>query len=129
MDSQEYFAAVRLAAERFEAGDTGEARAVFERIVADDAVPELDRNMMGINLATVLTKAGAAETEIEAAYDRAIELEQRWMRGFATESKAVWLASAGRAWEARELLAWLRGQPWLTFGDRDRIDGSLDALG
>ena len=129
MDSKQYASTVYAAAARYEAGDTAEARVLFESIVADPDVPDLDRCTMAINVATVLTGSGAPEADLEAAYDRGIEFERPWLRGFAAESKAVWLATVGRTWEARELLQALRREPWLTFSDRDRIDQSLAALG
>ncbi len=128
MDGKEYNATAHYAAARFEAGDVAEARALFERIVADPDVPDLDRSMMSVNLATVLTSAGAREAEVEAAYDQAIELERRWMRCFAAEHKVAWLVTIGRHWEARELLVRLRDQPWLRFDERDRIDANLATL-
>ncbi len=84
--------------------------------------------MMSVNLATVLTSVGAREAEVEAAYDHAIELERRWMRGFAAEHKVAWLVGVGRHWEAREMLVQLRDQPWLRFDERDRIDTNLATL-
>lgn len=129
MDSKQYASTVYAAAARYEAGDAAEALALFQSIVADPEVPDLDRCTMAVNVATVLTGSGAPESDIEAAYDRGIELEQPWLRGFAVESKAVWLASVHRTWEARDILLRLRGEPWLTFTDRDRIDQSLAALG
>ena len=129
MDSRQYASTVYAAAARYEAGDAAEALALFERIVADPDVPDLDRCTMAVNIANVLTGSGGAEADIEAAYDRAIELERPWLRGFATESKAVWLATVGRSWEARDLLQTLRREPWLTFTERDRIDQSLAAMG
>jgi len=128
VDSQQFAAAAIQAAERYEAGDVTTARDLFERIVDDSEVPDLDRSVIGVNLATVLTALGASEAEVEAAYDTAVELERRWMRGFAAESKAAWLVAVGRTWEARDLLLWLRSQPWTSFGDRDRFDGSVAAL-
>ena len=129
MDSRQYASTVYAAAARYEAGDAAEALALFESIVADPEVPDLDRCTMTINVATVLSGSGAPEAEVEAAYDRGIEFERRWLRGFAAESKAVWLTTVGRTWEARELLQTLRREPWLTFSERDRIDQSLAAMG
>lgn len=128
MDGKEYNATALLAAAQFEAGDVVEARALFERLVADPDVPDLNRSIMGVNLATLLRAAGAKDADVEAAYDQAIELEHRWMRCFAAEHKAEWLVATGRQWEARELLARLRNEPWLMYDERDRIDANLAAL-
>jgi len=129
VDSRQYASTVYAAVSRFEAGDAAEARAMFERIVADPEVPDLDRCMMALNVANILSSSGAAEADIEAVYDRAIQFERPWLRGFAAESKAAWLAAVGRTWEARDMLQSLRQEPWLTFSERDRIDQSLAAMG
>jgi hypothetical protein len=36
---------------------------------------------MAVNLASAMRAAGAPEAEIEAAYDRGIELDRPWMSG------------------------------------------------
>ena len=129
MDSQAFNAQVYLGASRYEAGDYAGAREVFEALLADQTIPDLNRSYMAVNLASALTSAGAPVAEIEAAYDRGIELEQPWLRMLVTEAKVAWLISQGRSWQARDMLLHLRDQGWLTFEERDRVEARLAALG
>ena len=129
MDSQGFNAQVYLGASRYEAGDYAGARVVFEALLADPTIPDLNRSYMAVNLASALTAAGTPEAEIEAAYDRGIELEKPWLRMTVSEAKVAWLISQGRAWQARDMLLHLRDQRWLTFEERDRVEATLAAVG
>ncbi len=102
---------------------------MFERLIADHELPDLDRSSMASNVAVVLTAQGAPEGEVQAAYDRGIELERRWLRGAVIQRKAAWLVTVGRSWEARDLLVRLRREAWLNLYERDSIDRSLESLG
>jgi len=77
---------------------------------------------MARNLATILGQSGATSDQIEAAYDRAIRLEHRWLRSYAREHKVAWLAEVGRPGDAIVILEQLIDEPWLQLADRARID-------
>ncbi len=128
MDYQEYHAAANLANAHYESGNAAEALRLFERLIADHELPDLDRSSMASNVAVVLTAQGAPESEIQAAYDRGIELERRWLRGAVIQRKAAWLVTVGRSWEARDLLVRLRCEAWLNMYERDSIDRLLESL-
>lgn len=84
-----YAARVRAAADRFESGDSEFAAAEFAALAADVALAASDRAVMYVNLATVYSAMGRRD-DVLAAFDHAIELEQRQDR-FARDSKQVWL--------------------------------------
>jgi hypothetical protein len=120
MDSYEYRAMAQEGAALHERGEWRAAAAIFERLVADQSLPDLDRSMMARNLATVLTSAGRAPNEVEAAFDRGIALEQRWFRGLVRESKAAWLAEIGRTDGAIAVYDSLLAEAWPMADERDR---------
>jgi len=128
MDNAEFTALSLDLAARHERGDHEAASAMCAAIVADESVPDLDRSLMARNLATILGQSGATSDQIEAAYDRAIRLEHRWLRSYAREHKVAWLAEVGRPGDAIVILEQLIDEPWLQLADRARIDLNLEML-
>ncbi|MDQ2845835.1 MAG: hypothetical protein M3Y77_05690 [Actinomycetota bacterium] len=84
-----YSARVQAAADRFDSGDSEFAAGEFAALAADVGLPAADRIVMYVNLATVYSAVGLRD-EVIAAFDRAIELEQR-PDHFARASKQAWL--------------------------------------
>lgn len=128
MENAAFIAGVNEVAHRQEAGDLAGAIAGCEDLLADASLPDLDRSIVAINLATVLQISGGSPAQIEAAYDQAVRLEQRWLRCFAREHKVAWLVQVGRSAEATSILEDLRAEPWLQLADREWIGQNLAAL-
>jgi hypothetical protein len=120
MDSYEYRATAQEGAAAHERGDSHAAAAIFNRLSADASLSDLDRALMARNLAFVLSAAGSANSEVEAAYDRGIALEAPWYRGLVRESKAAWLAEIGRSDAAIALYDTLLAEIWPLADERDR---------
>jgi hypothetical protein len=120
MDSYEYRATAQEGAQLHERGEWRAAAAIFDRLASDSSLPDLDRSMMARNLATVLSSAGRSSSEVEAAFDRGIVLEQRWFRGLVREAKAEWLAEIGRSDGAIVVYDSLLAEAWPMADERDR---------
>lgn len=93
---------IQRAANMFEAGDLAGAGAIFARIANDPQVPDFERAMMAINLATVQDRMGNLADAL-AAYDLAIGLSVKFYafvqgnhaaflfeRGYREEAIALW---------------------------------------
>ncbi|MBD8077827.1 hypothetical protein [Cellulosimicrobium arenosum] len=128
MDYDEFAQAMRAASDAHEAGRSSEAVDTYRRLLDDPTLADVDKAMVAVNLATVLSAVGAPNSEIEGVYDRGISVESRWMRGFATESKAVWLAGLGRVDAARRVYQSLLGQGWASMSDRHRWASNVEKL-
>lgn len=128
MEIAEFTTRMHELAERHEAGDTVWAITACEGLLADPSVPDLDRSIVAINLATLLQAKGASAVQVEAAYDQAIRLEHRWLRCYAREHKVAWLAQVGRTDAAATILDDLLEESWLQLADRDRIRRNLAVL-
>ncbi|MBD5787488.1 tetratricopeptide repeat protein [Cellulosimicrobium terreum] len=128
MDFDEYALVMRSAADAHESGRTEEATDAYRRLLEDPGLADVDRAMVAVNLATALTAAGAPHSEVEGVYDRGVGFESRWQRGFATESKAVWLAGLGRVDAARRVYQGLLAQGWASMDERRRWSHNVETL-
>lgn len=128
MDHDEYVRIAEEADAAFEAGRHDEAARTFQDLVHSSALPDMDRSVMAINLATVLQKMRADPRQIEWAFEQGIALERRWYRGNVREHKAAWLAQVGRTVEAAALYQQLLTEGWASSGERKRWQHNVTAL-
>jgi len=128
MDHERYVQIAHEADAAFGDGRHDEAARTFQDLVRSSALPDMDRSVMAINLATVLQKMGADPRQIEWAFDQGIALERRWYRGNVREHKAAWLAQEGRTTEAAALYQQLLTEGWASSGERSRWQRNVTAL-
>ncbi|MGC0143644.1 hypothetical protein [Pseudactinotalea sp. Z1732] len=125
MDHQEYSDLTQQANAAFEEGRAQEAVQIFHRLISSATLPQVDRSVMAVNLATVLQKSGADARQVEAAYDQGIALEQRVYRSFVREHKASWLDESGRPGEAAMIYRQLLAEHWPSSSERLRFQHNL----
>jgi len=128
MDHEHFVQIAQEADAAFEAGRHDEAAGTFQNLAQSSALPDIDRSMMAINLATVLQKMRADPRQIEWAFDQGIALERRWYRGTVREHKAAWLAQVGRTTEAAALYQQLLAEGWASSGERSRWQHNVTTL-
>src|SRR5688500_13916935 len=94
----EYRRLLEEAVELDEKGDYQAAAAIFERLIDTD-LPDLDKSMICLNLATLSKKMGLEEESVVGWYERAVEYENT-DRTFAAEQLAAYLGGRGRKAES-----------------------------
>lgn len=125
MDHQEYSDLTQQANAAFEEGRAQEAVQIFHRLINSATLPQVDRSVMAVNLATVLQKSGADARQVEAAYDQGIALEQPVYRSFVREHKASWLNESGRPGDAAMIYRQLLAEHWPSSSERLRFQHNL----
>jgi hypothetical protein len=126
MDSEQYHQAAKSAADLVDKGDYVAALEVLRSLVESD-LPDLDRSVMAVNMATVCDKMGQVPDAL-GWYDYGIALEYPLMRCFVTERKAEYLIGKGRKAEAVAVYETLLPEPFLTLGERERIRQNVAIL-
>jgi len=111
----------------FESGQTAEAAAAWRRMASNPEVPIPDRVRHLKNLSHALTRMGLL-AQAEAAFDEGIAIEDRLLRGWMRESKAVWLAEQGRRAEAVAIYEGLLRQFWVDSASIQRYEKNLATL-
>jgi tetratricopeptide (TPR) repeat protein len=94
MDRSLYASLAHRASDLVEAGEHRQAIDVLQQLV-DSELPDFDRAMMWLNIATVHDKMGNAPDAL-AAYDRALDLERGTDGYFIAQQHAAYLSQLGR---------------------------------
>ena len=115
------------AAGLFESGQVQEATAVWPTMASDPELPFPDRVRNLKNLAHGFTRMGHL-AHAEAALDEGIAIEDRLVRGFMRESKAVWLVEQGRVPEAIAIYEGLLRQFWMDSASIKRCQDNIARL-
>ena len=125
MTLDEYTRQAQLCANLVDKGDYDGGLAALRPLIDGD-LPDLDKSIMAVNMATVLDRKGL-EAEALQWYDYGIGMERPHSRCFVAESKAEYLVRKGRYAEAAAIYAALLPEPFLQMQDRERITHNLAA--
>lgn len=126
MDRNLYAALAQRASDHVDAGEHRNALDVLQ-VLVDSDLPDFDKSMMWLNIATVLDRMGRRD-EALAAHASAIECESRTDAYFATQQHAVYLSQLGRYDESIAVYESLVVRPGVTPADAQIFRTNLRTL-
>lgn len=126
MDFLQYQQLSQNAAQLTEAGKFDQADGVYRQLLESD-ISDRDKSIICYNL-TILSEKAGRKYDILKWYDEGIRFEERYCQYFVTEKKAIYLANIGEMSESLAILKQLYQQPYLTEGDKSRIQQNIDIL-
>ncbi len=112
MDRNLYRSLAQRASDHVDAGEHENALDVLQ-VLVDSDLPDFDKAMMWLNIATVLDRMGRRD-EALATYPHAIECESRTDSYFATQQHAVYLSQLGRYEDSIAVYESLLARPGVT---------------
>jgi hypothetical protein len=127
MTLEEYDTIVKQVAELVDKDKNYPAAVELLQKLVESDLPDIDRSMMSINMATVCELMGHDAHAIQW-FDHAIALERPYRRWFAANHKASFLMRKGRKDEAAAIYQSLIPEPFLTIGERTSLENHLRAL-
>lgn len=126
MNYDEYVRECQSAASLAESGERVAALDAFLRLAAS-TLPDLDRAVMYVNVATLYQQLGDTQAALDH-YDKAVVVEEKHGRFAVLELKASFLAQLGRLQESLELYRALALRPDATLSERTRFEQNAAAL-
>ena len=114
------------AAQLTEGGKFDQAEAIYRQLLESD-ISDRDKSIICYNL-TILSEKAGRKYDILKWYDEGIRFEERHCQYFVTEKKAIYLANIGETRDSLSVLKQLYQQPYLTEGDKSRIQQNIDIL-
>ncbi|HEX7768896.1 MAG TPA: hypothetical protein VF422_02590 [Dokdonella sp.] len=126
MDHALYASLARRASDFVDAGEHQQALEILAQLVESD-LPDFDKAVMSLNIATVRDKMGDHEAAL-ASYADALEYERRTDSYFVAQQYAAYLAKLGRYDEGVSVYQALGERPDVKPEDRDMFAANVVTL-
>ena len=111
MERNLYVSLAKQASDLVDQGEYAKAIEIFERIAGSD-LPDFDRGITWVNLATVEDKRGDCEAAL-ACLARALDYERKTDAYFIAQHRAAYLSKIGRHRDSLSAYSDLVGRPGL----------------